>query len=99
LSRAADNHVRAPWTAEGRHEKVIALARLGCEEWPNDHWRVQQLALACEGAGRWKDAASAWESAIAVAKATVPEAERNAVVARYEQRLAAARRTWGFRPR
>jgi predicted alpha/beta superfamily hydrolase len=56
LSRLADNQVRARWTAKGLLDKVIALALFGCEEWPADHWRVQQLALAYEQAGRWREA-------------------------------------------
>ncbi len=91
LSPLADNYVRAKWTALGDHDAVIALARFGCEEWPKDHWRRQQLAIAYETAGRWKDAVPAWEAAIATLKANAAE-QGWPSLSLYERRLAEARR-------
>jgi len=91
LSPLADNYVRAKWTAEGNHDAVVALARFGCEEWPKDHRRRLQLAFAFEGASRWKDAVPAWEAAIAVLKANVPEQGWQNFLPLYERRLAEAR--------
>ena len=91
LGRLADSYVRAKWTAEGKQDLVIALARSMCEEFPDDPWQRQRLALAFEHAGRWEDAASAWEAAIVLAKSTMPEQKWKAFVPSFERRLAAAR--------
>ena len=98
LSRLADSFVRATWTAQGRHDAVIALTQFGCDESPSDYWPRIRLALACVEAGRWKDAVAAWEAAVVVARANAPAQELQRIMPMLERRLAEARRrttrTW-----
>ena len=91
LGSLADSYVRAKWTAERKHDSVIALARSMAEEFSDDPWQRRRLALAFENAGRWEDAASAWEAAIAVAKDKMTEQERKTFVPFCERRLGVAR--------
>jgi len=91
LGRVADLRLRVKWAEEKNFEAQIALARFNCDEQPEDFEALWRLAVAYEQAGRWKEAAEAWERCIATAKAhDTPEA-LDRILPHLEARRAAAR--------
>jgi tetratricopeptide (TPR) repeat protein len=90
MARSADFRLRIKWTEERNFDGLIGLCRFGCEERPQDYLSHLSLAIALEQAGRWGEAASAYEAALAVLPA-LPEERRGAIKARLAARLEAAR--------
>lgn len=92
LGPLAHMRLRTKWIAEGNFEALVALARLATEERPDDVEAERGLAVAYEQAGRWEEAAAAWERCVAKAKAHRTPEELERVLPRLEARRDAARR-------
>ncbi len=64
LSASADFHLKVKWGAERRFDALIALARYGCEERPDDYYSHLSLAIALEQSGRFGEAVASYETAL-----------------------------------
>jgi predicted alpha/beta superfamily hydrolase len=91
LARTADFRLRVKWSGERNFDALVALARFGCEERPEDYYSHLSLGIALEQAGRRTEAASAYETALAKTN-NLPEGERAVIRPRIEARLAEVRK-------
>ena len=91
LAPNADFRLRVKWTEERKFEPLIALAKLGCEERPEDWYAHFSLAMTFGLAGRWAEAVTAYEAALAKLNG-LPAAQAAAIRPRVEARLAEARK-------
>lgn len=89
----ADSRLRVKWTEERRFEPLIALARYGCEDRPEDWFAHSSLALAFGSAGRWAEAAASYETAL-TKLGSLPAAQAAEIRPRLEARLAEARKNF-----
>ncbi len=91
LAPNADFRLRVKWTEERRFEPLIALARFGCEDRPEDWYAVFSLGMSLGLAGRWTEAAASYETAL-TKLGGLPAAQAAAIRPRIEARLAEARK-------
>ncbi|GEM_PF-960977 len=91
LGPYADFRLRVKWTEERRFEPLIALARFGCEERPEDWYAHFSLGMTLELAGRWMEAAASHVTAL-TKLGSLPAAQAAAIRPRVEARLAEARK-------
>ena len=91
LSRTALLAVQEKLLREKRFDDLIAILRSVRDDRPEDYLAEMMLAAAFEQAGRREDAMSAYESALAKAKAALDPFRLRTVAAQIQNRLEQAR--------